>query len=99
MYFKVILYNFFEESALGKLEKYLKDKDEHKKWDSKYAPLIREVSETVCFHLQTSEALLSGFGSSNACMLPLLGQDTSSGLWTIPIAAKESWFVPSNPTC
>ena len=46
---KVILYNFFEESTLDGLWKYLIDEDQNKIWDSKYAPLIHEVSDRVCF--------------------------------------------------
>ena len=46
---KVILYNFFDESALGNLWKYLIDEDQPKLWDSKYAPLIHEVSDRICF--------------------------------------------------
>jgi hypothetical protein len=46
---KVILYNFFGDSSLDSLWKYLIDDDQHKIWDSKYAPLIHEVSDKVCF--------------------------------------------------
>ena len=72
------MYNFFGDSALDNLWKYLIDDDQHKIWDSKYAPLIHEVSDKVVF--QSSEALLFVLESLNACMSPLLGQSTDSGL-------------------
>ena len=46
---KVILYNFFDESALDNLWKYLINEDQNKLWDPKYAPLIHEVSDGVGF--------------------------------------------------
>jgi ATP-dependent exoDNAse (exonuclease V) beta subunit len=46
---KVILYNFFEDSTLDNLWKYLTNEDQHKLKDSKYAPLIHEVSNSVRF--------------------------------------------------
>jgi hypothetical protein len=64
---KVILYNFFEESASENLWQYLIRVDENRKlWDPKHVPLIHEVSDRIS--LQTSEALLPGFGSSSAYM-------------------------------
>jgi hypothetical protein len=56
---KVILYNFFEESTAENLWQYLMDSDEkqHKLLESKYIPLIHEVSDIV--NLPTSETLLS----------------------------------------
>jgi hypothetical protein len=49
---QVILYNFFEESADVNLWRHLvnDDRDHHKIWDLKYAPLIHEVSDSVGFH-------------------------------------------------
>lgn len=47
---KVILYNFFEDSAIDNLWNYLTNEDQHKLKDSKYAPLIHEVSDSVRFH-------------------------------------------------
>ena len=88
---KVILYNFFEESASENLWKYLIEENQHKPWGSKYVPLIHEVSDRV--ELQTAEASLVGFRSSNVCMSPLPGQSTVSGLWIIPKNASRSWFV------
>jgi hypothetical protein len=46
---KVILYNFFGDSALDNLWKYLMDDGQHKIWDSKYAPLIHEASDKISF--------------------------------------------------
>ena len=46
---KVILYNFFEDSALDNLWRCLTNEDQHKLKDSKYAPLIHEVSDSVRF--------------------------------------------------
>ena len=46
---KVILYNFFEDSALDNLWNYLTNEDQHKLKDSKYAPLIHEVSDDSFF--------------------------------------------------
>jgi hypothetical protein len=53
---QVILYNFFEESADVNLWRHLvdDDRDHHKVWDLKYAPLIYEVSDGVRF--QVSDA-------------------------------------------
>jgi hypothetical protein len=53
---KVILYNFFEESAAENLWQYLMDEKQHKLLESKHVPLIHEVSDRV--DLQTSETLL-----------------------------------------
>ena len=49
---KVILYNFFEESASDNLWRYLTNEDQHKLKDSKFAPLIHEVSGSVSFKRQ-----------------------------------------------
>ncbi len=46
---KVILYNFFGDSTLDNLWKYLTDEGENKLTESKYAPLIHEVSDSVRF--------------------------------------------------
>jgi hypothetical protein len=75
---KVILYNFFEETTLDSLWKYLVDEDQQKLSDPKYAPLIHEVSDGV--YLPYIRSLLPGCQSSNACTSPLLGQSTGSGL-------------------
>jgi hypothetical protein len=52
---QVILYNFFEESADVNLWRHLvnDDRDHHKVWELKYAPLIHEVSDRVS--LQVSD--------------------------------------------
>jgi hypothetical protein len=93
---QVILYNFFEESASENLWQYLIDVDEnqYKSWELKHVPLIHEVSDRT--GLQMSEVLLPDSGSSNVCMLPLPGQSTGFGLWTIRKSASRSWFVLPN---
>ena len=48
-YFKVILYNFFEESAPETLWQFLVDANQNKLLDSRYAPLIHEVSHSINF--------------------------------------------------
>ena len=55
---KVILYNFFEESAPEIFWQFLVDANQNKLLDSKYAPLIHEVSDNVLFQKrQTINAL------------------------------------------
>ncbi len=44
---KVILYNFFEESAPETFWQFLVDANQNKLVESKYAPLIHEVSVSV----------------------------------------------------
>jgi hypothetical protein len=50
---KVILYNFFEESAPENFWQFLVDANQNILLDSKYAPLIHEVSDSV--HFKTPE--------------------------------------------
>jgi ATP-dependent exoDNAse (exonuclease V) beta subunit len=52
---KVILYNFFEESAPENFWQILVDANQNKLLDSKYAPLIHEVSNSV--HLQRRQKI------------------------------------------
>jgi hypothetical protein len=47
---KVILYNFFEESAPENFWQFLIDANQNKLVDPRFAPLIHEVSDNV--HLQ-----------------------------------------------
>ena len=44
---KVILYNFFEESAPEKFWQFVVDANQNQLLDSRYAPLIHEVSDSV----------------------------------------------------
>ncbi len=88
---KVILYNFFEESAPENFWQFLVDTNQNKILESKYASLIHEVSDNVYF--RDVRRLTSSLLSLNVSMLLLPGQSTGFGLWTIPKSADQSRFV------
>ena len=88
---KVILYNFFEESAPEKFWQFLVDANQSKLLDSKYTPLIHEVSGSV--HFKDVRRLTFWLLSLNVSMSRLLGRSIGFGLWIILKSVSQLWFV------